>query len=340
MAQVKSAWSNGLGDPIYAATGNDSVFWFSPDAEAIFAAEGILSNHTKGLYRDVFGDDKIENYRHKHRMVMEIFEAFSDKTMTPGIYECLQGFDVRGFTLASFRDHVMSIGKEKLPGILLDMPVANIEDLVDGEQGVFGNYLGAVAYFTYIEDFIDGIFTLAEELRTDLFYKTLSRYGRKIEEAHTSMVKALAVMTPLEYSDKLMRKKMWRRGPYSFFTFAPTVFSQFRTVRYMGGEQFLFFTVQDAVYDNEKTLKQLKALADDTRFRIIELLKDYGGLQGLDIVRRTGLSASTVSHHMKLLREAGLVHEEAEGTIKYYSLPIDIGEDVADAVKRVLSRNK
>ena len=114
-------------------------------------------------------------------------------------------------------------------------------------------------------------------------------------------------MTPLEYSDRLLRKSMQRRGPYSYFTFSPTVFSR-RTIRYMKNEQFLFFTVRDAVYDNEQTLSQLKALADDTRFRIVSLLKERGVQQGSDIAREMDITPPTVSHHMKILREAGFVN--------------------------------
>ena len=332
MAKAKSGWSFDLDRPIYETTGSDSAFWFSPDAEALFAAEGILSTASFSLYKAVFGDDGTESYRRKYRLASEIYASFSDRTVLPGVFECLQGFDVRDFTLASFRNHIIAIDKEKLPGTLLDKQACRMDDLSGSEQGIFNSYLGASAFFSYTREFVESIFALAEELRTNAFYNTLDRYRRRIEDAHKSAREALSVMTPLEYSDVLMRKNMWRRGPYSFHAFAPTVFFSRRAVRYFVTEQYLFFAIQDAVYDNEHILRQLKALADDTRFRILALLKERGGLQGSDIAHITGLSASTVSHHMKVLREAGLMHEEADGATKFYSLPTNITQAITDAL--------
>jgi DNA-binding transcriptional ArsR family regulator len=337
MAKAKSGWSRGLEYPIYAETGSDSAFWFSPDAEAVFAAEGILSAVSFSLYSAVFGDEKIEYYRMKYKMISEIFSSLSNRAGLPGVFECLQGFDIRYFTLASFTQYILTIDKTKLPGILLDIPVSRIEDLTQDNQELFNNYLGAATYFAYTQDFAKGILTLAKELQTDQFYNTLDRYRRNIEQALKSSAEALAVKTPLEYSDELMRKNMWRREPCSFFSFAPTVFISRRSVRYFGSEQHLFFAIEDATYDNDIMLRQLKALADDTRFRIVALLKERGCMQGSDIAHTMGVSASTVSHHMRILRQAGLLHEESDGAIKYYSLPTDLAQSIIKALADFLA---
>ena len=336
MARSKPGWSSGLDRPIYAETGSDSAFWFSPDAEALFAAEGILRASPFGLLKTVVGGDGMERYRHKYRLAAEIYAAFADGAALPSIFECLQGFDLRCFTLASFREHCISFGDGELPGMLLDKPGCCMEELAGGEQGMFNSYLGASAYFSHTREFVESIFSLAGELRTDAFFYTLDRYRAKIEGAKENTIEALSAMAPLEFSDALMRKKMWRRGPYSFYAFAPTVFSDRRAVRYFKTEQYVFFAVQDAVYDNEHMLKQLKALADDTRFRIVALLKERGGLQGSDIAHIMGISASTVSHHMKVLREAGLMHEEMDGATKFYSLPTNITQAVTGALAEFL----
>ena len=74
-----------------------------------------------------------------------------------------------------------------------------------------------------------------------------------------------------------------------------------------------------------------KALADPTRLRILELLKARGrsccdlisrsepGLCACDIEEAVGLSQAAVSHHMGLLRRAGLVEAEKRGRWIYYS---------------------
>jgi ArsR family transcriptional regulator len=74
-----------------------------------------------------------------------------------------------------------------------------------------------------------------------------------------------------------------------------------------------------------------KALGDPTRLKILELLKSRGrsccgliarderGLCACDIEQAVGLSQAAVSHHMGLLRRAGLVNAEKRGRWMYYS---------------------
>jgi ArsR family transcriptional regulator len=74
-----------------------------------------------------------------------------------------------------------------------------------------------------------------------------------------------------------------------------------------------------------------KALGDATRLKILDLLRAKGrsccdligrderGLCACDIEAAIGLSQAAVSHHMALLRRAGLVRGEKRGRWMYYS---------------------
>ena len=74
-----------------------------------------------------------------------------------------------------------------------------------------------------------------------------------------------------------------------------------------------------------------KALGDPTRLKILDLLKARGrtcceliarderGLCACDIERAIGLSQAAVSHHMGLLRRAGLIVAEKRGRWIFYS---------------------
>ena len=66
----------------------------------------------------------------------------------------------------------------------------------------------------------------------------------------------------------------------------------------------------------------LKALADETRLSIIGLLAcAKGGLCVCEVEAHVGhLSQPTISHHLKLLRDAGLVTSERRGTWVYYAI--------------------
>jgi ArsR family transcriptional regulator len=65
-----------------------------------------------------------------------------------------------------------------------------------------------------------------------------------------------------------------------------------------------------------------KALADRHRLRIVNLLLRADGqpVCVCEIQPLLGLSQGTVSHHLKQLREAGIVEREARGTYSYFNL--------------------
>ena len=70
------------------------------------------------------------------------------------------------------------------------------------------------------------------------------------------------------------------------------------------------------------SLRLFKALGDESRLRILHLLGS-GDLYLTEIAERTGLSKPTVSHHLALLRAAGLVTITDAGAVTYYSLRRD-----------------
>ncbi|MCL2200943.1 MAG: metalloregulator ArsR/SmtB family transcription factor, partial [Oscillospiraceae bacterium] len=278
----------------------------------------------------------VAQYRMKYRLAVEIYISFESSSSSPHLLECLQGYDLSAFSLGSFREHVMGIEIEKLPGVLLDMPVNGITGLLDSEHNLLKSFLDAKAFMTCIKEFIDCVFALASELQNSVFYAKLDDYRKKIQDEEQNVIRMLSQMDPLELSDKLMRKSMFRRGPYTIFLFAPSVFSGRRAVRYVGKNQILFFSIRDFAYDNDYLLKQLKALADDTRFRIVAMLKERSVMQGSEIVMLLELSASTVSHHMKVLRESGLVCEQIDGAAKYYSLMENLAQEITSAITEFL----
>lgn len=64
-----------------------------------------------------------------------------------------------------------------------------------------------------------------------------------------------------------------------------------------------------------------KALGDETRLEILGLLAAAGTeLCACDIEGHFELSQPTISHHLRILREAGLVTGERRGTWVYYAL--------------------
>lgn len=70
----------------------------------------------------------------------------------------------------------------------------------------------------------------------------------------------------------------------------------------------------------KKCKKVLLAIGDDTRQAIILALleSDCDGIRVGEIRNKTHLSRPAVSHHLKILKEAGIVNMRREGTKNYY----------------------
>ena len=76
-----------------------------------------------------------------------------------------------------------------------------------------------------------------------------------------------------------------------------------------------------------------KALADPTRLRLAALIVDRARC-GQDLARELSVSTGTVSHHLRLLREAGLVRETREPPYSFFELDL---QALQDALKKVAS---
>ncbi len=86
--------------------------------------------------------------------------------------------------------------------------------------------------------------------------------------------------------------------------------------------------------DAEVLATSFKALADPARLRLLSLIAaSEGGACACDLVTPVGRSQPTVSHHLKVLREAGLVESERRGPWIWYR----IVPERLDALRAVLT---
>ena len=72
--------------------------------------------------------------------------------------------------------------------------------------------------------------------------------------------------------------------------------------------------------DKLRLARMLKALGNPIRFQIVETLAERQMCITSEIVETTPLAQSTVSQHLKVLKEAGLIHGEIEGPATCYCL--------------------
>lgn len=66
----------------------------------------------------------------------------------------------------------------------------------------------------------------------------------------------------------------------------------------------------------------LKALADPTRLRLVSMVAAHQGGEACvcDLTEPLGLTQPTISHHLKILVDAGIFSREKRGVWAYYAL--------------------
>ncbi len=70
-----------------------------------------------------------------------------------------------------------------------------------------------------------------------------------------------------------------------------------------------------------------KALADPTRRAILDLLRE-GALTAGEIGGHFDMTGATVSHHLSVLRDAGLIQDDKRGKYIYYDLNLSVLDEI------------
>jgi ArsR family transcriptional regulator, arsenate/arsenite/antimonite-responsive transcriptional repressor len=82
--------------------------------------------------------------------------------------------------------------------------------------------------------------------------------------------------------------------------------------------------VRDEMRSANPDVMLLAALADPVRLSIVRQLAESDGICACDFTECCDVSQPTISHHLKVLREAGVLTSERQGTNIVYSLSPDL----------------
>ena len=96
--------------------------------------------------------------------------------------------------------------------------------------------------------------------------------------------------------------------------------------------------------------KILSAIGDETRHHLICIMlqSECSGNRVIDLAEQTNLSRPAVSHHIQILKDAGIVKSRKEGTLIYYYLDPEASQlnalinlfcDVREFMKEVPDRS-
>jgi ArsR family transcriptional regulator len=82
-----------------------------------------------------------------------------------------------------------------------------------------------------------------------------------------------------------------------------------------------------------------KALNDKTRREILELLRKKDMTAG-EIVDKFNISGPSISHHLDLLRQAGLIDSQKEGQFVKYTLNTTVLDDIMKWIIQFSKKSK
>lgn len=85
--------------------------------------------------------------------------------------------------------------------------------------------------------------------------------------------------------------------------------------------------------------KSFKALGDPVRREILSLLR-RGPMAAGDIAAHFDLSGATVSHHLAILRDAGLILDDRQGKYIYYELNMSVVDEILEWVSALRGEDR
>ena len=92
--------------------------------------------------------------------------------------------------------------------------------------------------------------------------------------------------------------------------------------------------------DLDTLAKQLWAIGDPVRLQILRLLPTEPSCENAcnvsKIAARIGLSQPATSHHLRILRQAGIIASEKKCRDMIYWVQLDASNDVVEALREVL----
>lgn len=85
----------------------------------------------------------------------------------------------------------------------------------------------------------------------------------------------------------------------------------------------------------EINAKIMKAFSDPCRLKIIKILKDKS-LNATELLEYLHISQPTLSHHMKILKDSGVVKIKKDGKWSFYTLSEDMLIEVSNYLRRIV----
>ena len=83
----------------------------------------------------------------------------------------------------------------------------------------------------------------------------------------------------------------------------------------------------------------IKAMAHPTRLFVVDELSRHGEHCVWELTQMVGVDMSTISRHLAILRDAGLIEDEKRGTQVYYRVRVACISEFLDCVESLMKCN-
>lgn len=329
------------------------IFAYVPELEPIFAVMNLLQGEeAEELCQDVYGEEEITTWKKQYPFLFEASKAVQNIYLW-GIMDFVIDMPIEQISLDYYKDYLLGIDQVDFLWRHLDLDYvdgAKKEDLQlalsDDEMllHVFEcvedrceSFLSFKAFIRETSRYIEDFFALAKKLQNSELKALLKKYEDTVVSLKEEVVAGVNEAGGFEFSQKVMGKTFRNRGPYEKFLFVPTYMMPAKAVRFFHvkgdrKKQLLFMSLRKQDRNQEDVIKTLKIMGDGTRYQILVLLAQEGTMRGMDIAKRVSVATSTISHHMELLKECGLITEEQVKNSKYYGLSRN---GIADLIKDI-----
>lgn len=82
--------------------------------------------------------------------------------------------------------------------------------------------------------------------------------------------------------------------------------------------------------------KILRALSDENRLAAVRIIAQSGKICARDLLADIDITQPTLSHHMKVLAESGLVDVIKDGRKRYYVINQETADEFLDSLKKLI----
>lgn len=333
----------------------DTYFGYSREIEYVAALAGILGDNLDGrACREVFGEEYVARLRKKHRELAEIVN-----TMFLGgleILECLMDYDLEKygagkFDLKAYRSYMEGLPKERFARQFFGYGMSEEEaaeavqneeflaQCMDEKKIFMSSFVNLKRIVHRREEFFDLYFEALEDVKTPELEAHLDRYEKLLPRLQAELLEKTELMDSFKICEELMGKEFSEKYDFRLHAFIPVCMLPRNTVTYYEKHQYTLYS-EKRMISRQKALGVLKVVADETRLRIIDILSEMGKANGKYLVKKLHVAPSTVSHHMDLLIDCGIVNEEKNGNTKEYSIAYKDAENFICELEGIMLKNK